>query len=157
MCSSTILTIFGIGLVLEQQHALHRQIRRVDLQDISGIDHGFILVMHLARDGVEIVLIGRVMRIEHRAVATMPGEGSAKNISGNGGLIVSALALETRELDLDGFLVGIFDSAIASGQPKTFPVFGIRAMNFLREQRKLDPLAAERPLRFAAEPGHALG
>ena len=66
MCGSTILTIFGVGLVLEQQHAFHRQIGRIDLQDIAGIDHRLVFVVHLARDGVEIALVGRIVRVEHR-------------------------------------------------------------------------------------------
>ena len=57
---------FRVGLVLEQQHPFHRQIRRVDLQDQSGIDHGLVFVVHLAGDRVEILFVGRIMRVEHR-------------------------------------------------------------------------------------------
>lgn len=48
------LAVFHVGHVLEQQHALHRQVGRVDLQHEARVRHGEILGPNLARDSVKI-------------------------------------------------------------------------------------------------------
>ena len=48
------LGVFHVGHVLEQQHALHRQVGRVDLQHEARVRHGEILGPNLARDSVKI-------------------------------------------------------------------------------------------------------
>jgi hypothetical protein len=55
----------GIGFVLEQHGSLHRQVRRVELKHESGADHRGVFLMHLARDRRQVVLIGRVIGVEH--------------------------------------------------------------------------------------------
>jgi len=48
------LGVFHVGHVLEQQHALHRQVGRVDLQHETRLGHGEIFGPDLARDSVKI-------------------------------------------------------------------------------------------------------
>ena len=48
------LGVFHVGHVLEQQHALHRQVGRVDLQQEACLGHGEIFGPDLARDSVKI-------------------------------------------------------------------------------------------------------
>ncbi len=155
MCCSMIFDELLFRLVLEQKHAFHRQIRRVDLQDQSGIDHGLVFVVHLARDRVEIVLIGLVVGVEHGG-----GDDSRRRLGEEhlreGRFDRGGLVLEAGKLGLDRFLVVIFELAHRLGAAEHLAGLGQAGLEFLGEQRQLDPLAAERPLRFAAETGHAL-
>jgi hypothetical protein len=45
---------FGVGFVLVNQHPLHCQIGRVNLQYKAGADHGAIFMRHLASDRIQI-------------------------------------------------------------------------------------------------------
>jgi hypothetical protein len=57
---------FRVGLVLIKQYALHGQIRCVDLEHKASVGHGTIFVTHLARDRVQIGLVGWIISIEQR-------------------------------------------------------------------------------------------
>jgi hypothetical protein len=48
------LGVFHVGHILEQQHALHRQVGRIDLQHEARVGHSEIFGPNLARDSVEI-------------------------------------------------------------------------------------------------------
>jgi hypothetical protein len=49
--------VFDVGHVLEEQHASHRQVGRVDLQHEPGLSHGEILGPNFARDSIKIRLV----------------------------------------------------------------------------------------------------
>src|SRR6202034_1950922 len=124
----------GVGLVLEQKHALHCQIRRVDLEYESRIDHGFVFVMHLARDRIEMGLIGRIERIEHRR-----GDNARRGLSekalGKRRLDRRREALEASKLGFNGLLVGIFEFSHAFGTTEYLAGFPQPRLKLLGEKR----------------------
>src|SRR4029077_5559775 len=146
---------FAVGFVLEQEHTFHRQIGRVDLQDEAGVDDGLVFVVHLAGDGAEIVLVGLVVGVEHRG-RDDPRRRLGEEHFGECRLDCAGMALEAGELGLDRFLVGVFELADRLGTAEHLSGLRKTRHELLREQRQLDPLAAEGPLRLAAEAGHAL-
>jgi hypothetical protein len=90
----------GVRLVLVEQYPLHRQIRRVDLENESGVDNGIVFVSHLAGDRIQIGFVGWIVRIEHR------GRDNSGRRLGEEALRERRLdrrrkVLETREFGLD--------------------------------------------------------
>jgi hypothetical protein len=56
----------GIRKVAVRHGAVHGEVGRVDLQNKPGFVDRLVFVAHLARDGVEISVVRRVIGIEHR-------------------------------------------------------------------------------------------
>ena len=71
-------------LSLEHEGALHRQIRRVELQDVALRDDVVVFLLHLPRDAEDIVLVGLVVGIV--LVAQERGRDDAGRGGGDEGL-----------------------------------------------------------------------
>src|ERR1700729_3029995 len=101
--------------------------------------------MKLARYGVEIVLVGLVMGVKHRR-RDNARRGLRKEHFRERRLDRVGVALETRELDFDGFLVGVFDVGDRFRTAEYLPGLRKTRHELLGKQRQLNPLLAEGPL-----------
>ena len=126
---------FAVGFVLEEEHPLHRQVGRVDLQDQAGVDDGLVFVAHLAGDRVEISLVSLVIRVEHRGCDD-PRRRLGEEHFGERRLDCVAMALEAGELGLDRFFVLIFELADRLGTAEDLSGFRKPRHEFLGKQRQ---------------------
>ena len=156
MCSSTILTYSASVLSWNKSTRSIARSGASICRIQAGIDHGLIFVMHLACDGVEIPLIGGVMRVEHRRCDDARRRLGEEHFR-EGRLDLRGGLLEARQLGLDGFLVVILQLADAFRAAEHFAGLGNARREFFGEQRIFKPFLAERTFRFAAKAVHALG
>src|SRR5262245_34529767 len=141
--------------VLVKQDPFHREIGGVDLQDESRLDNPRILDAHLARDGIEIVLMRLVMRVQHRR-RDNSRRGRIHEELGEPGFHRRRQPLVARDLRIDGGRIAILQLADRLGRVEHLAVVRDARQHPLRELRKLDELLAEPPLRYTAEAVHAL-
>ena len=145
----------GVRGVLVEQDTLHREIGRVDLQDETRVDDPAILDLHLARDRIEIVLMRRVVRVQHRRRDDARRRRVHEQLA-EAGFHRRRQPLVARDLAVDRGRVAIFQLADRLRRVEHLAVVRNARQHPLRELRELDEFPAEGPLRHAAEPVHAL-
>ena len=135
--------------------AVHREIRRVDLQDEPGLVDRLVFLAHLARDRVEVGVVRLVMRVEHRRRDDAGRRRGHEPLGERAELVGDPV--EAHGLVGDRLEIAILDVGLRLRR-------ALLALGRIREAahqvgqqlRELLELAAAAALRHAGEAGHAL-
>ena len=140
--------------VLVQQDTLHREVRRIDLQDKSGLDDPGVLDVQLAGDRIEIVLMRGVVRVQHGRRDDARRGRIHEEFAEPGRSSVPTVSYSARSPRRSPPCRDISARRSPAGR-RTARLRDARH-HPLGELRKLDELLAVRPLRHAARSVHAL-
>ena len=145
-----------VGLVLERHGALHRQIRRVDLQDQARLVDGLILGPHLAGERHQIGFVAVVVGVHHSG-GDDAGRGRGREHLGERRLGRGRTPLEARDLVLDVLGVEVAHLGDRLRRVGDLGSPGEAPQELLDQLGHLLEVLADLALGFPAEARHARG